>query len=74
MTSTITLNITDLTIGNEETEKMIIDGEFLEGKYVTVRIDGKEYTRKVKYSGKWGDLIITVKGMEYGLCEFNYQY
>ena len=51
-------------------EKKIIDGEFLEGQNVVVSIDGKEFKRKVWYSEKWGDLVITVLGNEYAKYEF----
>jgi len=51
-------------------EKKIIDGEFLEGHTVIVNIDGKEFKRKVWYSSKWGDLVITVLGNEYAKYEF----
>lgn len=51
-------------------KKEIIDGEFLEGQFVTVRIDGKEFRRKVRYSTKWGDLIITIYNNEYAKYEF----
>lgn len=50
--------------------KRIIEGEFLEGQFVIVEIDGKEFRRKVFYSNKWGDLIITVYGNEYAKYEF----
>ena len=48
----------------------IVSGEFLEGQFVVVEIDGKEFRRKVFYSTKWGDLIITVYGNEYAKYEF----
>lgn len=51
-------------------EKKIVSGEFLEGKFVTVSIDGKEFRRKVHYSEKWGDLIIVVFNNEYAKYEF----
>lgn len=51
-------------------EKKIIDGEFTEGQFVVVSIDGKEFKRKVWYSEKWGDLVITVLGNEYAKYEF----
>lgn len=51
-------------------EKKIVDGEFLEGKTVVVSIDGREFKRKVYYSSKWGDLVITVLGNEYAKYEF----
>lgn len=50
--------------------KKIIDGEFLEGQFVIVEIDGREFRRKVYYSHKWGDLVITVLGNEYAKYEF----
>jgi hypothetical protein len=50
--------------------KKIIDGEFLEGQFVIVEIDGREFKRKVYYSHKWGDLVITVLGNEYAKYEF----
>ena len=50
--------------------KKIIDGEFLEGHFVIVEIDGREFKRKVYYSHKWGDLVITVLGNEYAKYEF----
>jgi hypothetical protein len=53
-------------------EKLIVDGEFLEGKSVVVRIDGREFKRKPYYSAKWGDLVITVLGNEYAKYEFKY--
>ena len=43
----------------------LVKGNFIEGEYVIVSIDGKEYRRKVKFSRKWGDLIITVNGKEF---------
>ena len=52
-------------------EKKIIDGDFKEGEFVVVSIDGKEFRRKVWYSTKWGDLVITVLGNEYAYSEFN---
>ena len=50
--------------------KKIIEGDFIEGQFVVVEIDGKEFRRKVFYSHKWGDLIITVYGNEYAYSEF----
>lgn len=50
----------------------VINGDFYEGETVTVKLleDGKQYTRKVKYSAhKWGDLYITIKGKEYPYSE-----
>lgn len=52
----------------------IIGGDFSEGKMVTVRINGKEFTRRVKYSArKWGDLYITINGHTVTYSEF-YDY
>ena len=50
--------------------KRIISGTFTEGENVIVEIDGKEFKRKVWYSEKWGDLVITVLGNEYAKYEF----
>ena len=50
--------------------KRIVEGEFLEGQNVVVSIDGKEFRRKVWYSEKLGDLVITVLGNEYAKYEF----
>ena len=55
----------------DDMEKEIVSGHFYEGEYVTVRIDGKEYTRKVRYNGKkYGDLYIMVKGYAFTLSDF----
>ena len=51
-------------------EKKIVDGNFIEGEFVTVSIDGKEFKRKVYYSSKWGDLVIVIYGNEYAYSEF----
>lgn len=48
----------------------IIDGDFKEGEFVTVSIDGKEFKRKVYFSNKWKDLVIIVYGNEYSYSEF----
>lgn len=48
----------------------IIDGEFKEGEFVTVSIDGREFKRKAYYSNKWNDLVIIVYGNEYRKSEF----
>lgn len=48
----------------------IIEGDFKEGEFVVVSIDGKEFKRKVYYSNKWGDLVIIVYGNEYAYSEF----
>ena len=54
-------------------DKVIVDGEFLEGQPVVVNIDGREFKRKPYYSTKWGDLVITVLGNEYAKHEFKYK-
>lgn len=55
----------------DDMEKEIISGEFAEGEYVTVKVDGKEYTRKVKYSARqYADLYITVKGYVFTFSDF----
>lgn len=51
-------------------EKKIVEGDFIEGQNVVVSIDGKEFKRKVWYSERWGDLVITVLGNEYAYSEF----
>lgn len=49
----------------------IIKGDFAEGEKVTVRICGKEFTRKVKYSAnKYADLYITINGYDITYEEF----
>lgn len=55
----------------DDMEKEIISGEFAEGEYVTVKVDGKEYTRKVKYSARqYADLYITIKGYVFTFSDF----
>lgn len=55
----------------DDMEKEIISGEFAEGEYVTVKVDGKEYTRKVKYSARrYADLYITIKGYVFTYSDF----
>ena len=51
--------------------KEIISGDFKEGEFVTVRIEGDIYERKVRYSAEHGDLFITIKRKDYLYCEFN---
>ena len=51
--------------------KQIISGDFKEGEYVTVRVEGNVYERKVQYSKEKGDLFITIKRKEYLYSEFN---
>lgn len=51
-------------------EKKIVEGDFIENEFVIVSIDGREFKRKVHYSSRWGDLVITVFGNEYAYSEF----
>lgn len=51
-------------------EKKIVRGHFVEGEFVMVTIDGKDYVRKVRFSPLWGDLVITVHDKEYAYSEF----
>lgn len=70
----ITLKITDYAMYDEEEREQqleIVDGDFAEGEYVTVKICGKMFTRKVRYSrNKWADLYIVVNGNEFTYSEF----
>lgn len=62
---------TGFTTFFEDMEKEIISGDFIEGGTVTVKVDGKEYTRKVKYSAKqYADLYITIKGYVFTYSDF----
>ncbi len=55
----------------DDMEKEIISGDFIEGGTVTVKVDGKEYTRKVKYSARqYADLYITIKGYVFTYSDF----
>lgn len=55
----------------DEMEKEIVSGQFAEGHMVTVRIDGKEYTRRVRNSAKkYADLYIMVKGYAFTYSDF----
>lgn len=51
-------------------KKEILSGDFKEGEYVTVRVEGNVYERKVRYSHEHGDLFITIKRKDYLYCEF----
>ena len=51
-------------------QKNIVDGEFIEGQFVVVSIDGREFRRKVHHSTHLGELAITVFNNEYGKSEF----
>ena len=48
-----------------------ISGYFYEGKTVTVELDGKQYTRKVKYRSDCG-LYIVIKNTMYFEYECEY--
>lgn len=49
----------------------IIEGDFVEGETVTVRVLDKTFTRKVKYSArKYADLYITINGWTFTYSEF----
>lgn len=52
--------------------KIILEGNFIEGEYTTVSIDGNEAKRKVYYDATAGDLFIWFKGNKYFYCEFSY--
>lgn len=54
-----------------ERELKIIEGNFYEGEYVKVSINGAVVRRKVYYSGMAGDLYIRHKNKMYFLYEFN---
>lgn len=70
----IDINITDFDMyeaSEADPALEIVSGNFFEGETVTVRILGKEFTRKVKYSArKWADLYITVNGHDITAEEF----
>lgn len=62
---------TGFTAFFDDMEKEIISGDFIEGGTVTVKVDGKEYTRKVKYSARqYADLYITIKGYVFTYSDF----
>jgi len=48
-----------------------ISGNWIEGSKVTVEVDGKVVTRRVRWSGRAKDLYVTVDNMEYYFCEFD---
>ena len=50
--------------------KKIISGSFMEGEFVVVEIDGREFKRKVYWSNALADLVITIYGNEYAKYEF----
>lgn len=50
--------------------RVIIDGNFIEGEYVTVNINGNIVKRKVYYSKDAGDLYVWCKCRKYFYYEF----
>lgn len=48
----------------------IIEGDFKDGEFVVVSIDGREFKRKVYYSNRLNDLVIIAYGNEYRYSEF----
>ena len=50
--------------------KFIVHGKFEIGESVTVSIDGKEFTRVVRYSNKLKEAAITALNTTYGKSEF----
>ena len=50
--------------------KKLVEGSFEDGEWVFVEIDGREFRRKVYYSNKHNDLVITIYGNEYAKHEF----
>lgn len=54
----------------ETPRKRILDGDFIEGEYVTVLIDGEKHKRKVKRRKDIDDLFITVLGIDHTMSEF----
>ena len=63
----IRASITENIIKNT---KEIVEGNFIEGEFVSVRVDGNVYERKVQYSKEAGDLFITIKRKNYFYTEF----
>ena len=50
--------------------RKIVDGNFIEGTYTTVNIDGNIVRRKVYFCGQAKDLYVLYKGAKYFYCEF----
>lgn len=48
----------------------IVNGNFIEGEYVTININGNVVKRKVYYSKDAGDLYVWCKGKKYFYYEF----
>lgn len=66
------IKITDYAMYEKEGSDLeIVSGNFFEGEMVTVKVCGKEFTRKVKYSArKYADLYITINGYAITYEEF----
>ena len=55
----------------DEMDLELVDGDFYEGETVTVRVDGKEYRRKVRYSAKYyADLYVVIKNTAFTWSDF----
>ena len=48
----------------------IISGRFIEGEYITVSVNGKQYRRKVFYKRETG-LYITIRNRLYFMTDFD---
>ena len=48
----------------------ILEGDFTEGTWVTVNVDGGIHRRKVFWDNKAKDLCITINKRRYWYCEF----
>lgn len=48
----------------------VLDGNFYEGEYLTLSVNGKIIKRKVYYSKDAGDLYFMYKNSMYFLCDF----
>lgn len=67
------INLTDYEMAEatqEDEIREIIDGQFLEGKKVTVNIDGHIITRRVFWSAYFQDLAVRFNGYPYTYSEF----
>ena len=52
--------------------KRVIEGNLVEGEFIRVSIDGREFRRKVYHSEKHNDLAIIIYGNEYTYSEFKF--
>ncbi len=50
--------------------KKVTEGSFQDGEWIFVEIDNKEFRRKVYYSDRLKELVITIHGNEYAKHEF----